>query len=174
MNAAMVNRALRAVELGEGGVTEAEVLRQALAELEVQRVALSGGGALAREAAVQYQVMAAVTARGYREGWSDAQFMARQACKVVAELGELAARFVFPLGSWTFLRWVEQAAREARGAFDMTDVPEEAWEATVRGDLAAALAGVLIPLLCLAEAAGVDALEAARVQALADVGSGRR
>jgi len=173
VNAGLVNRALRAVELGEAGVSEAEVLRQALAELEVQRIAAAGGETSAY-GSVQYQVLDAVMKRGYAEKWSQMQFMARQVCKAVEELGELAGVFTFTGGNWTFLRWVETAAREARVAFDIDDLPKEAWDVQVEGDLETELADVLIPLLCLAEVAEVDAMGAARKKALADVERGVR
>lgn len=168
MNGEMVAKALRQVEMGEAGLSEAEVLRQALAELEIQRVVSSN----AQGHTLQRDVLGAVTARGYREGWTDQPFMARQVAKAVEELGELAALFDFGTSHWSFLSELAEASQDARNAFDT-----ESWawvEATAMGDLATEVADVMIPLLCIAEVAGFDALEAVRRKALGDVSRGKR
>lgn len=171
MNAAMVNRALRAVEMGEAGVTEAEVLRQALAEMEVQRVAAQADG----ERGLQRMVLAAVVERGYHEGWTPAQFAGRQVCKALEELGELARLFVWGKAPWAFL--LQAAAEEARETFD------EVWpwvecapnaSAEEGGPLWLELADVLIPLLSLAETTGIDAGSAVRAKVRWDVVRGKR
>lgn len=168
MNGEMVAKALRQVEMGEAGLSEAEVLRQALAELEIQRVVASN----AQGHTLQRDVLGAVTARGYREGWLDQPFMARQVAKAVEELGELAVLFDFGAGHWPWAREIWDAARDAREAFDAEAM---GWvDATVTGDVRDEVADVLIPLLCIAEVAGFDALEAVRRKALGDVSRGKR
>lgn len=167
MNGEMVAKALRQVEMGEAGMSEAEVLRQALAELEIQRVVSSN----AQGHTLQRDVLGAVTARGYREGWTDQPFMARQVAKAVEELGELAALFDFGNGHWSWVRKIGDVRWDAHDAFDVS----MGWnEATVSGDLATEVADVMIPLLCIAEVAGFDALEAVRRKALGDVSRGKR
>lgn len=168
MNGEMVAKALRQVEMGEAGMAEAEVLRQALAELEIQRVVASN----AQGHTLQRDVLGAVTARGYREGWLDQPFMARQVAKAVEELGELAALFDFGTGHWSWMREIQDAARDAREAFDAETM---GWvDATAIGELVDEVADVMIPLLCIAEVAGFDALEAVRRKVMADVARGKR
>lgn len=155
MNGELVKKALWQVEMGEAGMAEAEVLRQALAELEVQRVAVSNQGQT-----VQRDVLGAVTARGCREGWLDGPFIARQMAKAVEEMGELATLFDFGAGNWTWMREIRAAGREAREALEGS-----LWgwvDATVIGDLEDEVTDVMIPLLCIAEVEGFDALEVVR------------
>lgn len=173
MNAAMVNRALRAVEMGEAGVTEAEVLRQALAEMEVQRVAAQADG----ERGLQRMVLAAVVERGYHADWTPAQFAGRQVCKALEGLGELARLFVWGKAKvpWAFL--LQAAAQEAREAFDQVwPWGECAPNASAEpgGPLWSELADVLIPLLSLAETTGIDAGAAVRAKVRWDVVRGVR
>ncbi len=59
-------------------------------------------------------VFEAVKARGYLEGYSVDQLLARQVCKLVEELGEAAKHVKMPV--WAYL---EQAARDSRIAFDL-------------------------------------------------------
>lgn len=169
MNGELVKKALQQVEWGEAGMAEAEVLRQALAELEVQRVAASGAGAQL----VQAEVLAAVMARGYREGWADQPFMARQVAKVAEEIGELVDTFDFGVdGTW--MRKVREAACITRITFNNELWGWENARVKDKADLEGEVADVLISLLCLAEVAGFDALEVVRRKALADVERGKR
>jgi hypothetical protein len=131
-------------------LSEAEVLRQALAELEIQRVVASN----AQGHTLQRDVLGAVTARGDREGWLDQPFMSRQMAKAVEGMGELATLFDFGAGNWTWMREIRAAGREAREALEGS-----LWgwvDATVTGVLVDAVADVMIPLLCIAEVEGFE------------------
>ena len=67
------------------------------------------------------QIIAAnVAARGYRDGWTTDQFVARQLCKLTEELGEAVHKIIFPIGEWTDDHWtvlVADAALQAKDAF---------------------------------------------------------
>lgn len=117
----------------------------------------------------QQRIAAAVEARGYRAGWTDGEFAARQIAKAAEELHELAGA----IGHWC--DWadpLEGAARYIRWAFDVRSewLGYEVDAETVRRELP----DVLIPLLVLAEALGLDALALAEAKAAADVARGVR
>ncbi len=126
----------------------------------------------------QNDVYNAVVARGYREGWSADQFLARQIAKLAEELGESS----FHIASMDFQRWVTEvhnAGRAARFAFAQPDYWDQA--AIVHPDgLARELADLQVVLFCAAAALGevmgepFDLVQAARDKALADVKRGVR
>jgi NTP pyrophosphatase (non-canonical NTP hydrolase) len=129
----------------------------------------------------QKAIAANVAARGYREGWADRQYIPRQVCKAVEELGE-AVRHVSQ-------RVDRKAGRDlARPSFwqeDAGDAGDNAKDAFDSGDwsrakvldppkLAGELADVLVTLYCAADALGVDLNEIALEKSQADVGRGVR
>lgn len=130
---------------------------------------------------VQADVALAVERRGYRDGWREESFLARQVAKFVEELGELMM-LIYPRGRDFLPKWKEDlliSATRARLAFD--DV--EDWERAEVGDLEAIkgeLADLQVVLFCAAQAVGelcgdgFDVVEAARQKALGDVERGVR
>lgn len=118
----------------------------------------------------QEQIAAAVKRRGYRDGWTAEQFAARQAAKLVEEVGELVRELRFDdRYSWTLD--LESSADWARthfddaGHWDYCDVGEHA---------ARELGDVLVVVYCMADALGVDVNALALDKACADEARGVR
>lgn len=128
---------------------------------------------------VQDEVVTAVEARGYRNGWTDEQFAVRQIAKLTEELGELN-RHARHLGlddrGWhQHSKWEKalgEAAQIARYAFDEGDW-SEAWMVN-RNAAIEELADIQVVVFCLADALGVDVVELAREKAQEDIGRGVR
>jgi len=128
----------------------------------------------------QDRVARAVEARGYRDGWSDEQYAARQVAKLGEELGE-AVENVATLGRAAHLNaerasWeetVKSSAYWARMAFDYMPM----WERAAVLDseaLASEAADLQVVLFTLADVLGVDVVQAAITKAEADVNRGVR
>lgn len=70
----------------------------------------------------QRQVAESVAKRGYRDGWTAEQFLARQVCKLVEELAELTLTIakVWPGGRlyWPWQQIIDKAGLAARLSFD--------------------------------------------------------
>jgi NTP pyrophosphatase (non-canonical NTP hydrolase) len=128
---------------------------------------------------LQELVAKSVAERGYREGWTDEQFAARQVCKAVEELEELAASIQWTDAaqlSWLpdWVGYLSEAGHEARAAFDG---PPERWQEVGGFDLEAVtseLADAAIPLLALADTLGIDLEQAIRDKVTGDVARGVR
>lgn len=136
---------------------------------------------------LQKRVVAAVVRRGYRDGWTPAQFLARQMLKLCEEFGEayeIVDRAVIPIAfGISALIW--ECGCRARKAFDL---PQESWEYTPAGnDDPRALAALRLELvdmqvvLCnaaeaLSELTGeeIDLMKEAAEKAEADVERGVR
>lgn len=132
---------------------------------------------------LQAQVAQAVAERGYREGWTPEQYAARQICKAVEELDELAKAIQWKrhptYGSSLVPLWAQSlsdAAFEAEGDFD-NDSAARPWDDVDDLRLADAikeLPDIIIPLLVLADTLGIDLEQAIREKALGDVARGVR
>lgn len=123
---------------------------------------------------IQQDVYQAVRERGYVDGWTPEQFVARQVCKLQEELSELAGE-VRGTSMSTHLA-MAAAGEVARVDFD----DEDGWRDFSDGMFgytpraAAELADLVVVALVMAEALGVDVLQAALGKARADVGRGTR
>lgn len=119
----------------------------------------------------QTAVAQAVAARGYRDGWTPEQFLARQFPKLIEELGEASECL-----TWDELHNVFQEIGEVcRLMFD----DRESWEPmqptiTDKAALGDELADVLVVLFCMADIAGVDVIQAAVNKATSDIKRGVR
>ena len=124
----------------------------------------------------QSAIIAAVERRGYREGWTDEQFAARQVAKLTEELGELMGH-IWQLGQANGpSRWEDKifwASVNAKPAFDYGK-----WENAEVTDADAAiseLADIIVVACCLADALGEpDIMARALEKAQNDVGRGVR
>lgn len=126
----------------------------------------------------QNEIYNAVVARGYREGWSAEQFVARQIAKLAEEVAEAS----YHVPSMDFQRWmteVRNAGKAAKFAFDRPDWWAQATITDYDG-LASELSDLQVVLFCAAAALGeltgepFDLVQAARDKALADVERGVR
>ena len=127
--------------------------------------------------ATQKIVALGIRARGYREGWNDGEFAARQVIKAVEELAELGDCFDLPLepvaGGATALALLGQ---DARTLFDAEDAWRGAgpdFETSVDAILDE-IADVMIPLFALADVLGGDVLRAVERKVVRDVARGVR
>ena len=126
---------------------------------------------------IQKQVSDLVAQRGYQEGWTIEQFMARQVAKAAEELGEIALLITMPE---QLQAMIAATGRIAGVQFDRT----EAWLRDVTSDapdrLAVEMADLQVVLLCMTEAfrrrydEGFDVLQAALQKAARDVARGVR
>jgi NTP pyrophosphatase (non-canonical NTP hydrolase) len=127
---------------------------------------------------LQTVVAGAVAARGYRAGWTDEQFAARQVCKAVEELGELAEAIEWTAdGRPAWARSLKDSAHLARVSFDGRFGYIRAGDTVAAVDrelVASELADVAIPLFALADALGIDLAQAVRDKVAADVARGVR
>ena len=120
------------------------------------------------------QTMAAanVAARGYRDGWTAEQFVARQLCKLTEELAEGAFNALLdPYSEW--LSALRDAGLLARKAFDRRGI----WDGASIGDadaLRAELTDMMVVLLAAADALGFYILPAAIEKSSQDVARGVR
>lgn len=122
---------------------------------------------------LQALVAQAVADRGYREGWTDEQYAARQICKAVEELSELQTGISWFLRLLPFVTGLRLTGQYAQQDFDQPD----GWDEVVGVDLeviAAELPDVVIPLLVLADTLGIDLEQAIREKVLGDIGRGVR
>jgi hypothetical protein len=122
-------------------------------------------------------VAANVAARGYRDGWTAEQFVARQLCKLTEELGE-AVRCITPesaayqgqVGAWIGL--IQDAGRCARVAFD--DHASWRYLFHLSKYTPAELADMQVVLFAAAAALDFDVVQAAIDKSSADVARGVR
>lgn len=126
---------------------------------------------------LQALVAKAVADRGYRQGWTDEQYAARQICKAVEELGELILAVIWQHGhnnpEW-YLSLMD-AKENAREAFDSFDAGFWSYVDDIDTDeIVAELPDVLIPLFVLAETLDIDLEQAVREKVLGDVSRGVR
>jgi NTP pyrophosphatase (non-canonical NTP hydrolase) len=122
---------------------------------------------------LQELVARSVEARGYREGWTDGMFAARQICKAVEELAELATAIEWKLKPPAWIAALDAAATLARLHFDGED--ETGWLLSVDIDVANWEApDVAIPLLVLADVLGIDLGAAIQEKVTGDVARGVR
>lgn len=104
----------------------------------------------------QLQVSKNVDARGYRQGWSEEQFAARQVAKLQEEIAEIAKHFHFIVAQDYDLlsSGIDQAGQVARDRFD----DGSAWKwAGVVGDteeLKKEIADAQVVIFSLAESVG--------------------
>ena len=111
----------------------------------------------------QRMVYSQVAQRGYAEGWTPAQFAARQLVKMVEEVAELAAYINLPTdtdsGMGMYLN-LQEAGAKARRLFDAEG--KEQWAgAHIYPQAADEAADVQVALYCLAEALGMNAQDEA-------------
>ena len=126
----------------------------------------------------QRRVFAAVQARGYTDGWTEAQFVARQVSKLVEELAEVAHEV--PAVGATILIKLADVAEMAREEFDEKDAwTPPVWPAFAerlwpdrRAAIASELADLQVVLFAAAERMGVDIVALAVEKAEADVKRG--
>ena len=122
----------------------------------------------------QAEIAANVAARGYREGWTDEQYAARQVCKLGEELGELVIHLRTPISLpyWAAVAY-DRIGFQAREHFDNTLAWDDAslWDHTAA---AAEAADMLVVLYNLADALGVDLNALALEKSKSDVERGVR
>lgn len=121
---------------------------------------------------LQALVAKAVADRGYREGWTDEQYAARQICKATEELAELTSTILWNSTGRDWSSLALDAGEWARDAFD-----EETWHdvKSISSEKAAQeLPDVIIPLLVLADVLGIDLEQAIREKVLGDIERGVR
>lgn len=102
-----------------------------------------------------------------REDWTDEQYAARQICKAVEELGELAKSIIWQDENRFPQWWLDlgKADFEARRALDGKGPGGKCWgniRAVNRSIAATELADVIVPLLVLADTLGIDLEQAIR------------
>lgn len=150
--------------------------------MDLEQDDLQDGAGMAESA--QQLVAAATEKRGYREGWSDVEFLGRQVCKLMEELGELAHGIVLPQNEdLAFLDYeMENLGEEARDLFDS----QLRWKNNVvfpvdgLYDMRKEAADMLVVLFNLAETISriegypFDLVEAAKQKALDDIKRGVR
>jgi len=122
----------------------------------------------------QSSVANAVARRGYRNGWSNDQFAARQIAKLAEELAELAwfvRQRTKDYDRSPLYRKIAEAGKVGRWEFD-----NGYWDnVSVNVEAAAAeLADVQVVIFCLADALGVDVVQMAVDKAAADIERGVR
>ena len=128
----------------------------------------------------QAQVADCITRRGYREGWTAEQFLARQLAKMMEELGEAASNCRLPDDYIGASAWeIAIAAGSARADFD----DKTLWQCSGAKDpdaLESELADMQVVLFAMADALAqikgkpVDIVELAVDKARQDIGRGVR
>jgi NTP pyrophosphatase (non-canonical NTP hydrolase) len=101
-----------------------------------------------RKRTPQQNVAELVAQRGYREGWTPEQFIARQVCKLAEEVGELAQHVGLPgrLGPL-----IVSTGTIARWTFDQDQTWQDGVTSCAPHALMAVLADVQVVVFCLAE-----------------------
>ena len=123
----------------------------------------------------QDTVAANVAARGYRDGWTTAEFVARQFVKMTEELDEAVGNIGLPR-SYSGVEWrvkLKEAGANAREAFD----DKGSWVGVYLGNysaIQAELTDMMVVLLAAADALGFYILPAAIEKSSADVARGVR
>ena len=117
-----------------------------------------------------------VSERGYREGWTPAQFIARQVAKLAEELAELACHVRMPVA---LTRSIALLGLVARKCFDDESIWPKSTSCAV-WPTQEELADIQVVVFCIAEALGeasnkpFDVSEAALEKARADAIRGVR
>ena len=120
-------------------------------------------------------VAANVAARGYRDGWTVDEFVARQFCKLTEELDEAAGN-INPPRSYEGVQCridLHMAGQNARAAFD----DKGSWVGVYLGNLDAIrseLPDMLVVILAAAAALDFDVVQAAIDKSASDVARGVR
>ena len=117
-------------------------------------------------------VAANVAARGYRDGWTAEQFVARQLAKMTEELGD-AGKTIYGTDCAWWLGQLGVAGGRGRAMFDSP----HAWESILISDpdaLRSELADMLVVLFTAAQALDFDVVQAAIDKSSADVARGVR
>ena len=123
----------------------------------------------------QQIVAANVAARGYRDGWTTDQFVARQVYKLTEELDEIAGN-IYPPFLYQAVEWrndLHRAGMNARKTFDS----KHGWDIAGLGSrdtICSELADLVVVLLTAAEALEFDVIQAAIDKSAADVARGVR
>lgn len=125
---------------------------------------------------IQAEVSTAVAERGYHDGWTEEQFLARQLAKLLEELAEMAAHLHLDPGQ-ELRDILQEAGQLARALFDDPAV----WRlsGTIHGarsveELKNELADVQVVVYCMAESLvrlsgePYDVVQAARMKGWAD------
>jgi len=128
---------------------------------------------------LQERVVAAVEKRGYMKGWTAGQFLARQAAKLMEELGELAAdmRGVLPVELHSRM---QDAADSGRFHFDTGYWHDGIWDTDQLERIWKELVDMQVVLACAAGALekvgrpGCDLMQGAVEKAEKDVERGVR
>ena len=115
-------------------------------------------------------VAANVAARGYRDGWTAEQFLARQLCKFQEELGEAVGHVTLNFVGWSL---PPEAGRQSRQLFDL-GYPWRKVEIDDLDALRSELADMLVVLFAAAAALDFDVVQAAIDKSSADVARGVR
>ena len=124
----------------------------------------------------QQIVAANVAARGYRDGWTQEQFVARQLAKLQEEVSEAAISICTINSPKKLRRWIMESVRagiRARYAFDTPEL----WRNTSVVDpdaLRSELADMQVVILAAAQALDFDVVQAAIDKSSADVARGVR
>lgn len=123
----------------------------------------------------QNRVARAVEARGYRDGWSDEQYAARQVAKLTEELAELSSHMrqygADQIASWEYD--LESAGRDARHQFNNQHNWNWVHIRSIDG-MAEELADIVVVAFTLADIQGVDISQMAVEKAEKDIKRGVR
>lgn len=128
---------------------------------------------------IQQTIAANVAARGYRDGWTLGQFVARQIAKATEELNEASSHIVVanryhPADDrHIWLNDLSYAGEYAQDAFD----DNRRWasvDITAHAELCSELADLAVVLFTAADALGFDLAQAALDKSAADVTRGVR
>jgi len=123
----------------------------------------------------QRRVHANVIQRGYKNGWTDKQFIARQVVKLGEELGELAVvlEFFLPANAYRHLVQTGQVCRMEFGEnkfLRAKNILADANRSWVRQELT----DIVVICLVLAQAIGFDVISAAVEKSRSDISRGVR
>ena len=121
----------------------------------------------------QTRTVTAVEARGYRNGWTSDQFAARQVCKLVEEVAELAA--TISLDDKAHVPWlssIRRAGELARLSFDNPGIWGEVEIALDK--FRSELSDCQVVTFCAGECVDLDTAQAAVEKAEKDVERGVR
>lgn len=143
---------------------------------ELIKMARETNGADTVEGDLCQQILAAVTKRGYREGWTDDQFVVRQVLKVSDELGEVTPSFctVGESKLTDILHRIEATANDAARLFKSKNPSDFSFwidDDESRSNVKSELVDVIIPAMTALAVLG-GSVEDIKAKALADVARG--
>lgn len=146
----------------------ADLFRQLLREGWERDVRVQLGEKTPQDAVVE-----SVDRRGYRKGWTDEEFLARQLVKLLEELGELADCMILPQRVRNLLL---PAAAKAKALFDNKEIWSGSRWRSEKDELNAVkeLADMQVVMFCAADAMQVDASAQAVSKAKKDAKRGTR